>query len=94
MAYYENRREHHNGAMLLFQRNLNVAVPNVKSHRSKTWYMRLKIGGIKRSITRSTKLTKYEDAYIFAEAEYFRQQQASQLGHIITSGLRTFETGV
>ena len=81
MAYYENRREHHNGAMLLFQRNLNVAVPNVKSHRSKTWYMRLKIGGIKRSITRSTKLTKYEDAYIFAEAEYFRLRQASQLGH-------------
>lgn len=55
MAFYENRREHYGGALVLFQRNLAVAVPNAKTHRQPTRYMRLKIGGRKGYITRSTK---------------------------------------
>ncbi|WP_037306895.1 tyrosine-type recombinase/integrase [Ruegeria halocynthiae] len=81
MAYYENRQEHYGGALVLFQRNLAVAVPNSKSHRKPTWYMRLKVAGHKGYITRSTKLTKYEDAYAFAHDEYLRLQQAARLGH-------------
>ena len=65
----------------MFQRNLSVAVPNSKNHRQKTWYMRLKIAGHKGYITRSTKLTKYEDAYAFAHDEYLRLRQAAKLGH-------------
>lgn len=30
MAFYENRQEHYGGALVLFQRNLSVAVPNAK----------------------------------------------------------------
>lgn len=66
---------------MLFQRNLAVAVPNSKSHRQQTWYMRLKIGGRKGYVTRSTKLTMYEDAYEFAKSELLRLQQAARLGH-------------
>ena len=66
---------------MLFQRNLAVAVPNSKSHRPQTWYMRLKIGGRKGYVTRSTKLTIYEDAYEFAKSELLRLQQAARLGH-------------
>lgn len=74
---------------MLFQRNLAVAVPNSKTHRQPTWYMRLKIGGRKGYITRSTKLTKYEDAYAFAHDEYLRLQQAARLGHSLDA--YTFE---
>lgn len=81
MAFYENRQEHYGGALLLFQRNLSVAVPNSKRHRERAWYMRLKIAGHKGYITRSTKLTKYEDAYAFAHDEYLRLSQAARLGH-------------
>lgn len=81
MAFYENRHEHNNGAILLFQRNLNVAAPNAKRHRSPNWYMRLKIAGNKGYITRSTKLTKYEDAYAFALDAYDRLRHAARLGH-------------
>ena len=81
MAFYENKREHYGGALVLFQRNLAVAVPNSKTHRQPTWYMRLKIGGRKGYITRSTKLTVYEDAYEYAKSELLRLQQAARLGH-------------
>ncbi|SEN97400.1 Phage integrase family protein [Pseudorhodobacter antarcticus] len=81
MAFYENKREHYGGALVLFQRNLAVAVPNSKSHRLQTWYMRLKIGGRKGYVTRSTKITIYEDAYEFAKSELLRLQQAARLGH-------------
>lgn len=59
MAFYENKVEHYGGALVLFTRNVSVAVPNAKMHRKPTWYMRLKIGGRKGYITRSTKLTVY-----------------------------------
>lgn len=72
LAFYENKVEHFGGAFVLFQRNLAVAVPNSKSHRKQTWYMRLKISGRKGYITRSTKLTVYEDAYEFAKSELLR----------------------
>jgi len=47
MAFYEDRVEHFGGALVLFKRNLAVAVPNAKLHRKQAWYMRLKIGGRK-----------------------------------------------
>ena len=65
MAFYEDKREHYGGAIVLFKRNLAVAVPNATTHRRANWYMRLKIGGRKGYVTRSTKLTIYEDAYWF-----------------------------
>lgn len=81
MAYYVERREHFGGTLVLFQRDLAVAVPNAKRHRKQNWYMRLKIGGRKGYVTRSTKLTSYEDAYEFAKSELLRLQQAARLGH-------------
>ena len=83
MAYYENRIEHLGGDLILYQRNLATAVPNVKSHRKPTWYMKLKIRGLRNYIERSTKLTKYEDAYAFARKEYDRLTTAADLGHAI-----------
>lgn len=81
MAFYEDRHEHYGGALLLFRRNLSVAVPNSKTHRAANWYMRLKIAGHKGYITRSTKLAKYEEAFVYAQAEFLRLQQAARLGH-------------
>ena len=81
MAYYENKREHFGGALVLYQRNLAVAVPNAQAHRAATWYMRLKIAGHNGYVTKSTKLTSYEDAYEFAKGELLRLQQAAKLGH-------------
>jgi hypothetical protein len=81
LAFYENKVEHYGGSLVLFQRNLAVAVPNSKTHRKPTWYMRLKIGGRKGYITRSTKLTIYEDAYEFAKSDLLRLQQAAMLEH-------------
>jgi len=43
--------------------------------------MRLKIAGHKGYITRSTKLAKYEEAFVFAQSEYLRLQAAARLGH-------------
>ena len=45
--------------------------------------MRLKINGRNGYITRSTKLTGYEDAYAFAKSELLRLQQAQRLGHTL-----------
>jgi len=81
LGFYENRHEHYSGALVLFQRNLAVAAPKSKTHRKPAWYMRLKIAGRKGYITRSTKMTKYEDAYAFAHAEYLRLQHAARMGH-------------
>lgn len=81
MAFYENRVEHFGGALVLFQRNLEVAVPKAEKHRRRAWYMRLKINGKKGYITRSTKLAVYEEAYEFAKGELLRLQQAARLGH-------------
>lgn len=81
MAYYENMREHFGGALVLYQRNLAVAVPDAKAHRAAKWYMRLKIAGHNGYVTKSTKLTSYEDAYEFAKSELLRLQQAAKLGH-------------
>lgn len=83
MAFYESKREHFGGALVLFQRDLSIAVPNAKQHRIANWYMRLKIGGRKGYVTRSTKLTSYEDAYEFAKSELLRLQQAARLGHFV-----------
>jgi len=81
MAFYENKVEHFGGALVLFQRNLSVAVPNSKSHRPQAWYMKLKIAGHSGHVTKSTKLTSYEDAYEFAKSELLRLQQAKRMGH-------------
>jgi len=51
--------------------------------------MRLKIGGLKGYVTRSTKLTIYEDAYEYAKSELLRLQQAAKLGHSLDE--HTFE---
>ena len=81
MAFYEDRVEHFGGVLVLFKRNLAVAVPNAKSHRKPAWYMRLKIGGHTGYVTKSTKLTVYEDAYEYAKSELWRLEQAAKLGH-------------
>lgn len=81
MAFYEDRQEHYGRALELFRRNLSVAVPNAKTHRARNWHMRLKIAGHKGYLTRSTKLAKYEEAFVFAQSEYLRLQQAARLGH-------------
>ena len=39
MAYYENKVELLGGDLILYQRNLATAVPNVKSHRKPKWYI-------------------------------------------------------
>ena len=82
MAYYENKVEHLDGDLILYQRNLNTAVPNVKSHRKPTWYMKLRVGP-RKFINRSTKLTIYEEAYAFARKEYNRLTNAVALGHTL-----------
>lgn len=89
LAYYINRVEHYGGALVLFPRNLDIAVPNSKTHRRPNWYMRLKIAGRNGYVERSAKLTKYEDAYTFAQSEFLRLQQAVRLGHRLTD--YTFE---
>jgi integrase len=81
VAFYVDQRVFHGGALVLFQRNLAVAVPGAKKHRPAKWYMRLKIAGHKGYITQSTKLTSYEDAYEFAKNELFRLQHAANMGH-------------
>ena len=43
--------------------------------------MRLKIGGRKVNLTRSTKLTMYENASEFAKSDLLRLQQAVRLEH-------------
>lgn len=83
MAYYENRVEHLDGDLILYQRNLATAVPNVKRHRKPTWYMKLTVGNPKRVINRSTKLTSYEEAYAFARKEYNRLTNAVEMGHTL-----------
>lgn len=82
MAYYENKVEHLDGDLILYQRNLKTAVPNVKSHRKPTWYMKLRVGP-RKFVNRSTKLTIYEEAYAFARKEYNRLTNAVALGHTL-----------
>lgn len=89
MAYYENKKVHYGGDLILYQRNLSVAVQNAKSHRPANWYMKLRINGHKKPIDRSTKITNYEDAYEYAKAEFLRLQQAQKLGHSLDA--YTFE---
>ena len=80
MPYYENVREHFDGALRLYQRNLDVAAPGSK-HRAKHWYMLIKIPGHCESYDRSTKRTSYEEAYVFAKSEYHRLVHAAEMGH-------------
>ena len=75
MAFYEDKRKHYGSACVLFKRNLAVTVPNAKTHRRANWYMRLKIGGRKGYVTRSTKFTIYEDSYEHSKSELLRFQQ-------------------
>lgn len=83
MAYYENRIEHLCGDLIMRQRNLATATPNVKSHCKPAWDMKLKIRALRKHIDRSTKLTKYEDAYGFARKEYARLTNAVDPGHTL-----------
>jgi hypothetical protein len=53
LAFYEDKREQYDDALVLFERNLSVALPNAKAHREANWYMHLKIGGRKSYMTRS-----------------------------------------
>ncbi|MDG1183662.1 MAG: hypothetical protein P8N30_13240 [Tateyamaria sp.] len=73
--------EYYSSALVLFQRNLSVNVPNSKNQRQLYLYTQLKVAGHKGYITGSTKLAKYEDAYAFTQAEYLRLQQEVRLGH-------------
>jgi len=82
MAYYENRVELLDGDLVLYQRNLATAAPNVKQHRQRKWYMKLRIGP-NRVINRSTGLTVYEEAYSFARKEFDRLRNAVALGHTL-----------
>ena len=82
MAYYENRIEHLDGDLILYQRNLATAVPNVKSHRKPKWYMKLRLGP-RKFVDRSTGLTIYEEAYAFARKEFDRLRNAVALGHTL-----------
>lgn len=68
---------------MLYQRDFtktNQKHPS-KSHRDLNWYMKLRIGGDKPFIERSTKLTNEFDAYEFAKGELLRLQQAVRVGH-------------
>lgn len=78
MAYYQNRKEFFGGLLILYQRDLNTAVPNSKTHRRPNWYMKAKIDGRWRE--RSTKHAIYEDAYEYAKKEFLRLQQNANLG--------------
>lgn len=89
MGYYLNKKVHYGGDLILYQRDLGVAVPKAKSHRPASWYMKLRINGNKKPIDRSTKITNYVDAYEYAKAEFLRLQQAQKLGHSLDS--YTFE---
>lgn len=82
MAFYENKVELLGGDLILYQRNLATAVPNVKSHRKPKWYMKLRIGP-RKFVNRSTGLTIYEEAYAFARNEYDRLRNAVKLGHTL-----------
>ena len=89
MAFYEDKREHYGGALVLIKRNLSVAVPNAKRHRRADWFMRFKIDESKVYVTRNTKFTLNEDAYGYAKSELLRLQQAAKLGHSLDE--HTFE---
>ena len=82
MAYYENRIEHLDGDLVLYQRNLATAAPNSKTHRQPKWYMKLRIGP-RKFVNRSTGLTHYEEAYAFARKEFDRLRNAVALGHTL-----------
>lgn len=82
MAYYNNVREYFDGALVLYQRDLEVSAPNAKSHRKPMWYMRIKVKGMKgRALVRSTKCTVYEEAYDVAYDAFLRTQSNVRLGH-------------
>jgi integrase len=82
VAYYENRIEHLDGDLVLYQRNLATAAPNSKTHRQPKWYMKLRIGP-RKFVNRSTGLTHYEEAYAFARKEFDRLRNAVALGHTL-----------
>lgn len=82
MAYYENRKVLLDGDLILYQRNLQTAVPNAKKHRLPKWYMKLRISA-EHVINRSTGLTSYEEAYAFARKEFDRLRNAVALGHTL-----------
>ncbi len=79
MSYYNSTKTHFEGRLILYQRDLTTAAPNSKRHRPPNWYMKVKLANGK-TLDRSTKRTVYEDAYQFAQAEYFRLQNAVQQG--------------
>ena len=81
MAFYLNKREFFNGALTLYQRNLEVANPTQKTHKAPKWYYKVKLEGAKAAtINKSTKLSSYEAAYAYAEQEYQRLFNAHRLG--------------
>jgi len=56
MEYYNNKTEYFGGALILYQRDLDVSAPNAKIHSKPKWYMCLQIKGMKgRPLLRSTK---------------------------------------
>ena len=90
MAYYNDKVEHENGRLVLFMRDLTINAPNAKTRRTPKWYMKITIEGHKgRAITKSTKQSSYEDAYIVARQEYDRLTTAARLGHTLDAW--TFE---
>lgn len=84
MAYYNNAHVHYDGALILYQRDLKTAVPNSPNHRVPKWYMKITLPKLEKPINRSTKCTKYEDAYEYARKEYRRIETALEQGHTLT----------
>lgn len=70
------------GDLIVYQRNLSTAAPNVKKHRKPSWYMKLRIAQNK-VINRSTGLSLYEDAYACAGKEFDPPRNAVALGHTL-----------
>ena len=86
MAYYNNAVEHFEGRLILYQRSKNTKTASNQS-KAFNWYMRIKVEGKKSAIiNKSTKCSKYEDAYLFAVEEYNRITTAIRLG----KGLHTW----
>ena len=84
MAFYLNKREFFDGALTLYQRNLEAANPKQKTHKAPKWYYKVKLEGAKAAtINKSTKLSSYEAAYAYAEQEYHRLFNAHRLGNTL-----------
>lgn len=84
MAYYNNPHAHYDGTLILYPRDLKTAAPNSPQHRAPNWYMKITLPTLAKQSYRSTKCTKYEDAYEYANKEYRRIETVLEQGHSLT----------